>query len=657
MGSVAIVNGQQRRIVGVMPQGFAFPRTENIWLPTSWREFASLPAKDAPWIDIYGSLKEDVTVAQAQEELRAIAAGFLAENPDPKMAEADFRLLVLSLRENYLGNGPLILLSLGSTVALLILLLCASNAFHVIMARTARRAHELATRCSLGAPPGHVVAQVLIDGVTLALLGAVLGLGIAKFGLDALSHHLLVLDLGEAMDLQMTPRVVWFAVGAAIFTGLVAALIPAWRACRIDAFAVLKDDAPGGQGIHASRLSRNLLTFQVGGSALLLWIGLIAFGELSVVQKLNFPFNPDEVLTAKLRLRYDPGLRKPVAVNQFRERLEERLKAVPGVRGVAFTSADHAFFGDGTRIEHDAWDLAKKRTAQVEIVSPGLLDVYGMNPVSGRMINASDTKDTRKVCVVNEDFVRRYFPDEDPVGKLLKLRKRDAESASEVAVVGVVPSIKPLLPPELGESVENMFPKVYLPFAQKPYSNPTVLIGANEAAHHQFARAVRESVRDLSPQVRIDGRIMTVAELMGILDSLGNGIRAATQIFGAVVLITAIIGLYSMVSFTTNQRRREIGIRMALGANTWEVIRSVLRPWMKVMGIGLALGGLEICLAMCALLYFTGAGNQENGFDGLRFGFSLGIVWIAVVLACFVSMAIPTWRASKLRPMEVIGAD
>lgn len=226
-----------------------------------------------------------------------------------------------------------------------------------------------------------------------------------------------------------------------------------------------------------------------------------------------------------------------------------------------------------------------------------------------------------------------------------------------MAIVGVVPSIKPILPPELGEAAENMFPKVYLPFAQKPFSNPTVLIRADEAAHYQFARAIRESVRDLAPLVRIDGRIMTVAEMMGILDSLSTGIRTATQIFGAVVLITAIIGLYSMVAFTTNQRRREIGIRMALGANTWDVIRSVLRPWLRVMGIGLALGGLEICVAMFALLYFTGAGTEENTFDGLGFAISLGVVWIAVVFACLVSMAIPTWRASKLRPMDVISSE
>lgn len=410
VGSVAIVNGQQRRIVGVMPQGFAFPRTENIWLPSSWREFASLPAKDAPWIDVYGTVKEGVTIMQAQEELRSIVGGFLSENSDPKMKEGEFRLVVSSLRNIYVGMGPMVILSLGSTVALLVLLLCASNVFHVIMARTARRAHELATRCSLGAPRSHVVAQVLVDGVTLALLGAVLGLGLAKFGLDALSQQLLVFDLGEAMDLQMTPRVIWFALGAAIFTGSVAALVPAWRACRIDAFAVLKDDAPGAQGIHASRLSRNLLTFQVGCSALLLWIGLVAFGELSLVQKLEFPFNTDEVLTAKLRLRYDPGLRKPEAVNQFRERLERRLQAVPGVQGVAFSSADHAFFGDGTRVDHDAWDPAVKKTAQVEVVSPGLLEVYGMSPVSGRMINGSDTKDARKVMRGEPGLCPPLFP-------------------------------------------------------------------------------------------------------------------------------------------------------------------------------------------------------------------------------------------------------
>ena len=658
VGAIAIVNGQPSRIVGVMPAGFAFPMTEQIWMPEDWRDHASLPAKDAPWINVFGTMKEEVAIEQAQAELAALAASFHAENPVPKMAEGEFRLRVIPLRSRYFGAAPLLILMVGTVAAVIVLLLCASNVFHVIMARTAHRGHELATRCSLGAPRSHVVAQVLIDGVTLSLLGAVIGLGIAKIGLDAITTQLLVFDLPATLRFELSTKVILFAVGAAVFTGALSAFLPAWRASRIDAFAVLKDDAHSSHGIHASRLSRNLLTFQVGGSALLLWIGLVAMGEMSLVNQIGMSFNPENVLTAKLELHHDTGLRKPVAINRFCERLEDRLRTVPGVNGVALSSAGFGLFADVMLVDHPSWEsTVDKRTTQVEVATPGLLEVYGMEPLSGRMLTRSDTDDSRKVCVVNEDFVAKYFPTEDPVGAVIKVRKRKGEPEIELAVVGIVPDIKPKLPPPLGDSVENAFARVYVPMAQKSFGSPTLLLGAAGASHYQFARAIRESVRELSPQVRIKGRIMTVSERMALLDTVGQMISFAAQVFGLVVLITAVIGLYSIISFTTKQRRREIGIRVALGANVWDVIRAVMRPWIKVMGIGLGIGGLEICAAMFALLWFAGGSDGSGGFDGLRFALSLGVVWIAVIAACLASMAVPVWRASRLRPMEVISSE
>jgi predicted permease len=656
VGSVALVNGQARRIIGVMPVGFAFPRAQQIWMPDDFRDFASLPSTESPWINVYGTLGEDVVLEQAQAELSALGAAFLAAHPNPSASKNEFRLQVTPLRQQYLAAAPMLFLTAGTFASILVLLLCASNVFHVIMARTARRGHELATRCSLGAPRSHVVAQVLIDGVTLSLIGALLGLGLAKLGIDAITRQLMIFDLPGALTFQLNFKVVLFALFAAVFTGAVSAFIPAWRASRIDAFAVLKDDSHSTDSIHASRLSRGLLTFQVGSSALLLWIGLVPMGVLSLVEQVGMSFNPESVLTAKLQLRYDAGLRQPTAINQFAQRLEDRLKTVPGIDGVAMSSADFGLFAEVMLVDMDAWEpTEKKKTTQVEVVSPGLLDVYGKQPLAGRMLSRSDTKDSRRVCVVNEDFVRKYFPNDDPVGRVLKLHKRRSEPQIEIAIVGIVPDIKPKLPPPLGESVKNAFARIYLPFAQKPVASPTVLIGADGASSHQFARALREAVRELSPDVRIRGRIMTISERMGIIDSVSNMICFATQAFGVVVLITAIIGLYSIISFTTGQRRREIGIRVALGASGWDVVRAVMRPWIRVLGIGLAIGGTEICVVMFALQFFNN--DPGNSFDGLQFALSLGIVWTAVIIACLVSMAVPVWRAARLRPMEAISAD
>ena len=660
VGSVAMVNDQPRRIIGVMPNGFNFPVNHQIWMPTDWRRFDAAPAERTPRILVCGVLAEGISEAQAQAEFETLGAALADNLPGEEKSES--RLVVGPFRDLFVSMGLVVIMSLGLIGAILVLLICSSNVFHIIMARTARRAHELATRCSLGAPRGHVVAQVLVDGMTLALLGAALGLGIAKLGLDLITANLVVFDLPGALTFQLSPRVFWYALGAAVFTGGLAAILPALRASRLDAYAVLKDDSHSSASIHASRFSRRLLTFQVGGSALLLWVGIVALGELSVVKQLKMTFDPETVVTAELRLSDDPGLRSPEAAAQFCEALEDRLRAVAGIQGAAVTSAEYGVMPTGARIEFPGRDPAvNQQGGQIESVTSGLLDVFGLEPVSGRMLNRGDTSESPAVCVVNQDFVRKYFSegDAEPVGAQFKLQQGRNRPPLELTVVGVIPDIKPELPEPIARTVKNPFARVYVPFAQRPEDRPTVLIGAANAADPQYSRALRSAVRDLSPLVRIKGRILTVSDRMGLMDSVGGMIQAAVQVFGAVVFLTAIIGLYSVVSFATNERRREIGVRVALGATGWDVILDVVRPWSKIIALGMGLGVLAICALMLGI-HSLGSGSETSagaGFEFWRFGLSLTIVFAAVGAACAIAMAVPVRRAASVCPMDVMRSE
>lgn len=370
-------------------------------------------------------------------------------------------------------------------------------------------------------------------------------------------------------------------------------------------------------------------------------------------------FDPDEVLAVELKLWTDPGLKKPVAMNQFCEELEDRMRAVPGVRGAAISNAEWGVMPDSRDIEFPGQAGSEERLyAQVEVATPGLLDVFGLKPIDGRMLSRSDTKKGRSVCVVNEDFVRKFLADRNPLGQQVTLKKKQWRPATRLTIVGVIPNIKPDFPEAMKKMLGEAFARIYIPYAQHPDSSPTLVLGAASGAVPEIARTLRGTIRDLSPRVRIDGRIMTVTQRLEILDQLGGFIGSMAQLFGGAILLTAIIGLYSVVAFTTAQRRKEIGIRIALGADRWDITRSVVKPWLKIIGIGFAIGAAEILLIMFGASYWFGSAQSgQSGLELWSVSLTLLIVFSVVTVACLIAMAIPVRRATTLCPMEVISSD
>lgn len=227
VGSVALVNNRERRIVGVMPDGFAFPGDFQIWMPTDWREFDALPADQAPRINVYGTLRDDVALVKAQAELTVLANAYVAEHPTLQKRRAKFRFRAGPLRELFIDDDAAAIFVIGMAGAILVLLLICSSVFHIIMTRTARRSHELATRCSLGASRSHVISQVLVDGITLALIGSALGIGIATLGLNFVTGQLAMFDMPGLHTFRLSPQTIGFALGAAMLAGAASALLPA----------------------------------------------------------------------------------------------------------------------------------------------------------------------------------------------------------------------------------------------------------------------------------------------------------------------------------------------------------------------------------------------------------------------------------------------
>lgn len=656
IGGEVVLSGRNVRLIGVTQQGFAFPMKQQAWVLADWM--------DERWVNsgvglnVLATLKPEASLESAQSEIKVLGSAWASSRTweignEPKLG-------LREIKDVYLGGGQRLLFLLGVILSMSVLGICASNVFHIIMARTASRAHELAARCSMGAKRHHVISQVLVDGVVLSLLGGVAGLGIAELGLRVLTTQLARFQLPGILEFELGRSVVFFGIGSALLTGVVASLIPALRASSVDAFAVLKSgNSNSSNDIHSGNLSKRLLMFQIAGSALMLWVGLVLIGELSLLEHVKLPFKPEHVASSNIRIKDDPKLRNPVNAARYAEKLTSEIVRLPGVRGAAFSSAEMGMFVGMRTVDVPGRDPnAQKKNSQQELVTPGWLDVFDIKLLAGRFITTSDVKDTLKVCVVNEDFVNEFFPDKSPLGEVFRFGRSKYMDGEDLTIVGVVPNIKPSFTEKLDEAIGNTFARVYVPIGQSRMTEMHLVIETHQPIDWKVIKSVHEAVERSSGLVSLEGSFSSFADQISRYDRVRALIQWATSLFGMAVLLVALVGLYAVVSYSMHQRRREIGIRMALGASSWDVTKAVIHPWAKPIFLGLLIGMVEIVVGF-ALFRMIGSGEAttDDSREYLSLVLSLGLVWIGMVAACLLSMAPSIWRAIRLDPMEVMGAE
>ena len=654
--STIMVNDLEYQIVGIMPAGFAFPQSQQFWLATDWREFDGAKRDRSPKLSVIGLLKPERSKDQASVELNAIAGNLAMAFPDTN--EKYLRVRAFSYWDAVESMGGVIVILMGLGLSALVLMLACSNAFNILIARTAGRSHELATRCSLGAKRSHIMWQVMVDGLALAGMGAVFGLGLAGAGLRLISEYLKTFSsLSIFHDLRLEPNVILFSAGAAVFSGIGASMIPAWRASKIDAFGVLKDDAKSSSSVYIGWLSKAIVVSQVAFSAVVLFFGLVF---LVLVPKqwaktLDLPYDEKSVLTATVSLGKDNQFkgRKPEDLVQFYTRLKERLLSVPGVRSSALTSAEWGLMSDGNKIRIEGREDDDLPAAHINRVSPDFLEVYDAQPLSGRMINILDTHDNNLVCVVDANFAEVFFNGANPIGERLKLLPYQKPASEWITIVGVIPDLMPPLP---GAEVRS---HLMVPYTQFPAWSPTILLSADNAGDRQYRQAIRHAVNTLAPGAEIIRGIYTVEERLEILfRMIGNALRVGGVVGGAV-LAMSLIGLYSIIAFTTSQRHKEFGIRMAIGSSPMGIVKTVTKPWFLTVGSGLVIGYLSL-LGLLALLITVNGSDPSAGevFDVSK---DMGITYLWVVgLVCLCSLigiGIPTWGATRVDPMDVIRAE
>ena len=631
------VDGTPRVVVGVLPQEIQALGAVDLWTPRALSR--SEPRGDHN-IGVIARLKSEISVKQAQAEMSAISQRLAKQYPD---TNREWGVAVIPISEVYSGPIAPALLVLQVSVGFLLLIACA-NVASILLARAVDRKREISIRAALGANRRRIVFQLLTESVALALAGGALGLFMAGWGVGIL-RDMLPDIIPRLKTMSIDYRVVIFTAGLSVLTGILFGLAPALRASRSDLAQTLKEGGGKQAGSTSSQRARSLLLVGEVALTLALSIGAgLLVKSFVKLMSVNPGLQADNVLTMSLNLpdaKYPHDQQK---VDFFR-RLIERVQALPGVNSAATISVlplrsdflNMRFNVAGFVVEgHPAIVRGQEPNADFRMISPGYFRTMGIALQKGRIFNEQDTQDKPKVVIINDTMVRRYFPNEDPIGKRLRIIPTDSVP---YAIVGIVGDVKLY---GLSSTIE---PAIYLPFSQNPRIAMHLVVNSSTDPAALSATVRREIMALDREQPVADVRTMRRVLSESVMPQ--RLITSLLGVFAALALALGIVGIYGLTAISVSQRTREIGIRMALGAQRSDVLSMIIRKALLIALVGVGLGvlcSLALTRALSGLLYGVTA------TDPLIF-FSVPMLLIAA--AAFASY-VPARRATQVDPLVAL---
>jgi predicted permease len=627
------LEGRSYRVIGVMPAGFAFPDWAELWIPLAPGTNADRTDK---WLDVIARLKPGVTVEQARADLGAIARRLEELHPD---SNRTWGVRIIPFQEWLVG--PQItrtVLVLFSAVGLLLLMACV-NVSNLLLARATVRGREMGLRAALGAGRARLVRQLLTESVLLAGCGAVAGLGVAH-GAVRLLRAFGPADVPRLSEVSLDGRVLAFTLAVALVTGLLFGLAPALQASRTDLHALLQQG--GRAALAVGRRLRDALVVGELAMAMLLLIGAgLMIGSFLRLQQAGTGFDPDGVLTVQLELpeaEY-PDERRSLFFNEALA----RISGLPGVRAAGATNT--APFGSFSPSIEFVVEGRESRgpedflSADWRSVTPGFFRALGIPLLRGRLLTEADRAGAPDVVVISQTMADRLWPGDDPIGRRILW---GGEDGGTLTVVGVVGDIRDL---DIAEDARQI---LFLPYQQIPWPQMTLLIKA-AGAPSGLAAAIRREIRGL------DGDL-PIPEVRPLRQSVSDAVAEPRfrmflfGVFAAAALGLAVVGVYGVMTFAVAQRTREIGVRLALGAQPWSVVGLVLRRGLllTLLGIGLGwAGAFALTRFLASLLYGTAP------TDAVTFAA------VALLLAGVATVAgyLPARRAAAIDPRLAFSAE
>jgi len=626
------VNGTPRTVIGVMPDGFRFPREADLWVP-----FAPSPSEGpgagAAWT-VLGRLREGRTLEDARTEFSAIGARFSRAEPATHenlvLTARPYRDELVNVRARGIFRAMLLVVSF-------VLLIACANATNLLLARALARRREVAVRTALGASRLRIVAQLLAEVLLLAAAGGGLGVLLAQLGVSAFNRPLSQ-QLAFFMVVKVDAGVLLFAVALVLLATVFAGLAPARQASRVDVGDVLKEHSRGAS-FRLGRASRVLVAGEVALSgALLVVTGLMVSGVAGAVDRFA-GLEPGNVLSGRAELRTD-AYPDTASRARFVQALHRDLASIAGASAVGLGSSLPGFVVPTPRlaIEGSAVVAGQGPRSGVVSVAPGYFAAFGAGLVQGRDFSWADDDRSPLVALVSRRFAERQFAGASPLGRRLRL---EADSAAAWAtIVGVVPDLGGL---DTRDGAIN--DRVYFPLAQT--GNLQVALAIRIAGDPLAAMApLREAVRAIDPDVPL----FEVGPLDRFISQATVGERVfggLFSVFGVSALVMACVGLFGMVAFAVRQRTRELGIRVALGARPASVMRLVMRGGRAPLGGGLVVG---LGLALLVAPLFGDALMGANARDWRVYSLVISTLALAGGLAAWL----PSRRVLRVAPAEVL---
>ncbi|HKQ76435.1 MAG TPA: ABC transporter permease [Blastocatellia bacterium] len=627
IGRTIALNNRSHTVIGIMPTGFKFPAVADLWVP--------MPPvigerTDHGWSAI-ARLKPGVTIEQAQSEMTAVARHIEELNPD---TNEGLGVKLIPLREGLAGDYRTALLILMGVVGLVLLIACV-NVANLLLSRASARTKEVAIRTALGAGRWRVFRQLLIESLTLGVMGGALGLMLAFWSLDLLLAATPT-DLPFWMKFDLDGRVLGFTAGVTLLTALIFGAAPALQASKIDLNKALKEGGRSSSGAGHHRTLRSLVVAEVALSLVLLIGAGLMMRSFMRLQHTNSGFNPENLLTLRLNLpqvKYDSLQRRA-----FFQQLLERIRATPGVEaaGAAFNLPLRESPSEiGLTVEgYPALPPGQAPMVNNNVITPDYFRTMGIPLLIGRDFNDADTGDSMSVTIIDERLAREYWPNESPIGKRITLGPPE-DKEPWYTIVGVVGAVK-------HESLNLTRRKtVYVPHAQ--YSTDDMSLGIRAMYPENLAPAIQRQVKAIDPNLPIIN-MRTMTEVVSRSVWRPRIYAILFGVFAAVALALTSVGLYGVMAYSVSERSREIGIRMALGAQQRDVLKLVVAQGMTLTLIGIGIGlaaALALTRLMRSLLF------EVSVTDPLTFAGLAALLSVVALLSCFL----PARRATKVDPM------